>query len=381
MASRFFEPNMTNYIQMKEETNMNTDVNIDKISFGLYDVSDAIDMAERVFALKNNFYFTHVTMKLKLPISKVFDVVISKIGNDCHFKSSYGSFVAFTDDLFITVNFDINEYRAKKNNKTVEDDKIPFSEFRFSIRHRNVSGMETLLDSIINELEPFKTHSLIWAFMSPQGITRKQIFIDKQEPLIKELYPYLPTDTVQEYFKSYLDSPESILLLTGIPGTGKTTFIRNFISENELNAEITYDEALIKGDEYFLGFINDSYVDVLIIEDADSLLYDREKSDNRLLNKLLNVSDGIVKNVTKKIIFSTNITDPEFIDPALTRPGRCFDVVDFRKLTNSEAADVVKKKKLKTQLEDSREYTLAELFSTNSRLQNHTHKAKFGFGN
>ena len=39
----------------------------------------------------------------------------------------------------------------------------------------------------------------------------------------------------------------------------------------------------------------------------------------------------------KKLIFSTNLEDPADVDPALLRPGRCFDVLRFALLDAAQA--------------------------------------------
>ncbi len=151
-----------------------------------------------------------------------------------------------------------------------------------------------------------------------------------------------------------------------------------------LNAVITYDERLMRDDNFFLDFLTDrdgedTKNDVLIIEDADTMIADRTQTENSILSKILNVSDGLIKNINKKIIFSTNLTDIDDIDPALIRPGRCYDVLDFRKLTFDEAGVLLKDVGSDRELTQNRDYTLAELMSVNPRDQ-HFNKYKVGFG-
>jgi ATP-dependent 26S proteasome regulatory subunit len=129
-------------------------------------------------------------------------------------------------------------------------------------------------------------------------------------------------------------------------------------------------------DQFFLDFILGDK-DILIIEDADTMILDRDKDNNTLLAKILNVSDGLIKNINKKIVFSTNITDKNRIDSALMRPGRCFDVMDFRALTYEEAVRLQEATGATKELNPNKEYTLAELMSQGNR---ETKKAfKFGF--
>ena len=338
----------------------------------VYDSDDFSNMREINFMFETNTFFEKVSLKAKLSPRNVYDIIKVHFDLETRYNFFAGNFYV-TDNrtLLIRVFHDTSYTRGSP-----VDDLSGQYDFYIWCDDRDV--VKKIAEDIRTKMEAFRTSSVVWSFATLSGeVHKKEIFLEKGDPLIKEFYPWLPSDTVQDYFRSYLESPESILLLTGIPGTGKTTFIRNLILENDLNADLTYDEKLMGSDEFFLKFMDDKEKDIMIIEDADKLLYDRDESENNILAKILNISDGIIKNVTKKIVFSTNITDIDRIDPALIRPGRCYDVLDFRKLTFSEAEAIVKAKGIDRQLED-RSYTLAELFSTTKRNQKFRSK-KFGF--
>ncbi|MEA2018008.1 MAG: hypothetical protein U9N59_06135, partial [Campylobacterota bacterium] len=53
------------------------------------------------------------------------------------------------------------------------------------------------------------------------------------------------------------------------------------------------------------------------------------------LNKFLSITDGLISKY-KKIIITTNIESPNQLQPALIRPGRCFDVLNFRNIEGVE---------------------------------------------
>jgi ATP-dependent 26S proteasome regulatory subunit len=81
------------------------------------------------------------------------------------------------------------------------------------------------------------------------------------------------------------------------------------------------------------------------------------------MHKFLNVSDGLISAADKKMVFSTNLPNIQDIDSALMRPGRCFDVVEFRPLTREEAKVVVEETRNGKVPEGKSQITLAELFS------------------
>lgn len=335
----------------------------------IYDTDDYPKLVGVDFFDRTNTFFEKVTIKVKLSPRAVYDMIAKHFDLETVFNF-YGPSFYVTDKTTMLVEVYHDTNNSKRSAAAGKYDIYIWSSDR-----EKIVSMAAQLKA---DLDEFKTNSIVWSFSKKDGdVHTKEIFLERGDPLIKEFYPWLPTDTVQDYFKNYLESSDSILLLTGVPGTGKTTFIRSMILENDLNANLTYDEKLIQTDEFFLDFMDDETMDILIIEDADRLLYDRDENENSILSKILNISDGIVKNVTKKIVFSTNITDIERIDPALIRPGRCYDVLDFRKLTSDEAKSAVAMKNLDREIAN-RDYTLAELFSTNKRNQRFKSR-KFGF--
>ncbi len=178
---------------------------------------------------------------------------------------------------------------------------------------------------------------------------------------INAAYPWMKT-TISEYIRDYLDSEACVLILIGPPGTGKTTFIKNIIHQSGGNAKVAYDEKVLSGDDFFAMFI-DGEDDILVMEDADSFL-DSRQDGNTMMHKFLNVSDGLISTVGKKMIFSTNLPNINDIDPALLRTGRCYDTMEFRPLTRTEAQAVLDEIKSDRVLPDGSEFTLAEIFSS-----------------
>lgn len=177
-------------------------------------------------------------------------------------------------------------------------------------------------------------------------------------PALPHAYPWL-TKPIEEYINDYMNSDASVLILLGPPGTGKTTFIKNLVHHSGANAKITYDERVMNGDSLFANFIEDDSK-FLIMEDADAFLKSREDG-NTMMHRFLNVSDGLISAKDKKLVFSTNLPSIRDVDSALIRPGRCFDVVEFRAFTRSEAELVAGD--LNVSLPDGNEFTLAEMFN------------------
>lgn len=177
---------------------------------------------------------------------------------------------------------------------------------------------------------------------------------------ITEMYPFLDGETIEEYYDRYLKSSASILLLIGPPGTGKTTFIRGLLHHSSQNAMVTYDEGILQKDYVFARFLEDE-VNVMVIEDADNFLKPRSDG-NSMMHRFLNVGDGLISIQGKKLIFSTNLPSIKDIDSALTRPGRCFDIINFENYTSTQATALAKKMGVSFKAETNKNYSLAEIF-------------------
>ena len=233
--------------------------------------------------------------------------------------------------------------------------------------------VEKLAYNISNEFPVDKKATIHWSFNTSQGIKHKIFALENKYPVRNEYYPWLGTD-VYKYFEDYMNSDASILILLGEPGTGKTSFIRNLITQNALSVTVTYDSTVMETDEFYMEFL-DGKNDLMVFEDAESLLLPRE-SENKIMSRLLNTSDGIISLPQKKIIFTANVTNENKIDQALMRTGRCFDVINFRPLKRDEAQKVAEIEGIELKY-DCSEYTLSDIFS--SRKNGKKFQKKIGF--
>jgi hypothetical protein len=195
---------------------------------------------------------------------------------------------------------------------------------------------------------------------------------------VQEMYPFLGEETLAAYYDRFLASPANILLLIGPPGTGKTTFIRGLLAHSNSSAIVTYDAAILEKDYLFARFIEDE-TGVMVLEDSDNFL--KARSDgNTMMHRFLNVGDGLVTTKGKKLIFSTNLPSIRDVDPALVRPGRCFDILNFAPLNVEQASKLADKLGTTYDKKASGTYSIAEIF--NKQLENNTNRkvgSKMGF--
>ena len=190
-----------------------------------------------------------------------------------------------------------------------------------------------------------------------------------------EFYPWIKMD-LMDYFREFFKSKANALVLIGEPGTGKSTLIRTVIRELNVRAMLAYKQDVITSSE-FVGtcrdFLNRSNYDpenditkqtqAIVVEDAD-LIMRRRMDGNTQMAELLNATSGITSNIRHKFIMSTNLKTIDDIDPALLRPGRCFDILCFRSLSADEATLVRQVRGLEPrEFSKANRYKLAEVLN------------------
>ena len=214
-----------------------------------------------------------------------------------------------------------------------------------------------------------------WWFVSKEGPNSISLNLKNKNRIFPEFYPWINGDP-EVYFQNYLDSDAPLLFLSGPPGTGKTSYLRYMMCKLKLSSFVGYDIKLFENDEMFISFITSEYASMLIMEDAETLVLPRDKGGNNMMSRFLNVSDGLIKFPNKKIIFTTNEFNFEQIDHALVRPGRCYDFMEFRKLTPDKSLAATKVAGLARPL-DNKSHTIAELFNPQTHLREVSMKVGF----
>jgi hypothetical protein len=180
-----------------------------------------------------------------------------------------------------------------------------------------------------------------WHFSDADGDLMSASFEEvAKDVLHEEGYPALG-EPIASFIERFLDSSETVLILQGAPGTGKTRLVRAILAAMSRrkgeSAQVMYtsDMRALERDEIFVNFITGMH-DAFVIEDADHLL--RARTDgNHDLHRFLAVADGVVRAQGRKIVFTTNLPNIRDMDEALLRPGRCFSVVRTRPLSFEEA--------------------------------------------
>ena len=115
-----------------------------------------------------------------------------------------------------------------------------------------------------------------------------------------------------------------LALLHGPPGTGKTSIIRSIIQRNleESFFYFTAENLLSIGNADFISLMLQNKKSVVVMEDSETVLEQKDSRSSATQN-ILNLTDGILADVTQPFFLGTFNANIEHIDAALLRPGRC----------------------------------------------------------
>jgi hypothetical protein len=154
-----------------------------------------------------------------------------------------------------------------------------------------------------------------------------------------------------------------LLLFHGMPGSGKSTYIRFLVSS--VRKQFIFLSPKLAGNLDAPDFINlliENRNSILVIEDAEELLSSREKSNNSAISILLNLTDGILGESLGIQTICTFNTQLHNIDEALMRKGRLKAMYEFKELTTDKANALLKERG--TNITTQKPMILADIYNT-----------------
>ena len=234
------------------------------------------------------------------------------------------------------------------------------------------------------------------------------IFIKNQygdysfEPLPVKLPENL--DLELNYGKKFLDvdkkvkerlaeKPNGLFMFHGLPGTGKTTYIKYLAKES--NRDFIYIPTTMiesfTSDPNCLHTLLQKPNSVIILEDAEKAIMKRQNDgmDSSAVSSLLNLSDGILSDILKTSVILTYNCPKHDIDDALKRKGRLQVEYEFGALSIEDGKKLAKKIKIPKNIIEEKithPLTLSEIYNLEREVEFYDEDKKpkpkvIGFGN
>ncbi len=161
---------------------------------------------------------------------------------------------------------------------------------------------------------------------------------------------------------------KGIVLLHGLPGTGKTTYLRYLIGR--IKKKILFISPAVAA-----GLLNPDFIQllienpdsVLIIEDAENIIMDRKLDAGSAVSNLLNISDGLLADCLNVQLICTFNSPLAMIDSALLRKGRLIAKYEFGALSIAKSQKLSDHLGFKTTI--SCPMTIADIAGQNEKSQ------------
>lgn len=165
--------------------------------------------------------------------------------------------------------------------------------------------------------------------------------------------------------KNFIEEEDTsgLVILNGVKGTGKTTYIRHLINSSSRRfVYLTKEMASALTDPSFIAFLTELKGCVLVIEDCENLVSARNQGNQSTgISNLLNMCDGLLSDVFNIKIIATFNEDIRKVDSALLRKGRLIYRYEFSELDVEKTNALFKS--LKIDHVSDKAMTLADIFN------------------
>jgi ATPase family associated with various cellular activities (AAA) len=178
---------------------------------------------------------------------------------------------------------------------------------------------------------------------------------------------------VNEWIGALQSRRYGLTILTGAPGTGKTSLLRS-LAHWLSSSHVFYFMPAARFASVESGEIVTFWADenrnsklrkVLILEDAESIMMRRGEDNREKVATLLNLTDGMLGDALGLHVVCTLNSELADLDPALLRPGRLVAHRDFELLAAEQAQRLAKE--LGLPAPRSERVSLADLFNAGTQ--------------
>lgn len=177
--------------------------------------------------------------------------------------------------------------------------------------------------------------------LSGNQFTLSQEKVEDKKPNLELNYGKDFVKIHENIIKLLSEKNSGIIVLDGEQGTGKTAYIKYLISVISEYKDVIYIPRYLlqeMANPDFIAFIRDQRNSIIILEDADDILSNREDGLSSIITtNILSITNGLLNDQLKIQLIATFNTDRKYIDKKLLKNGKIIEDWSFKKLTVEQA--------------------------------------------
>jgi hypothetical protein len=357
-----------------------------------------------MITLPTNYLIYETSYGSEVPINQLFVHLFNHLPSMVRVNRRYKKDV---NDFFIENGFILESEIRTFSKKTEKENK----EYFFVNLSKNIFILSKLY--VINEDD--ECCELFFYYSTKYGTLEKQLDMEEIKKyqiqnkkrgisLVKSEMGHLDTEDYElnvpdmdielNYGKDFLKVHETIItrlnknhdkgiiLFHGLPGTGKTSYLKYMISlindKEVLFIPPSMAESL--SEPSIIPFLMEHKNSILIIEDAEKVISDRDLNGSSAgVSNILNLTDGILGDCLNIQIVATFNMKREKIDPALLRKGRLIAEHKFEPLSVDDSNRLLKH--LGNENKVDKPLPLSDIYNIDEEVFKVEHKQQIGFKN
>lgn len=296
----------------------------------------------------------------------------------------------FYEDELCYFHHDLELFILLSKNLTDKYDEQDFEEGIFRVKHvyynnGNPKSRENLNFLLVNLLEKYisKESKIAVLLKNNRGIELKTHTIHAHRIDFGMMYNDDFLNVHHRIKEQITTENKGIVLLHGVPGSGKTNYIKWLTSQIPSKKFIFVPTTMISSltDPGFLSILIENKNSVLVLEDCENYIAERTELDRNtdVVSSILNLADGILSDVMECQFICTFNSDISKIDTALLRKGRLIAEYKFHELSVEKSNQYLQSLGKKTRVD--RPHTLAELTHIDTEeIREHEKVTRIGFG-
>jgi hypothetical protein len=289
---------------------------------------------DNLFNIKRYFFLRFGKL---FNVNAFYDIDSEKIRSWLHnsFGGQIESVFSYRNEVLTT--------RKKNEMETIfvfkDDAMVMIGEYELLVLH---AGMGEMVGNILTKIPEFARKHLQQEIYILTGSDYLRLNAVKVNPTKLNIRTHYNDDfePVHKIILKRLNrkNDKGLVLLHGLPGTGKTTYLRYLVSKVRKKIVFLPPElAMHIARPDFMELLLDNPNSILVIEDAENIITDRSQTQSSAISTLLNLSDGLLSDCLNIQIICTFNTQLSSVDSALLRKGRLIAKYEFRELTQPKA--------------------------------------------